>query len=225
MHFPMTSKQQRLLRSPADQSTQSTLYTFPRTLLRKNTDLLLLPSQLQMACPHTPMQFWCPARPHLSQPARRFIAAGAGQAGKQHLQEPGPPGKHLILLGVTASCKCPRGNLIIGGGNGTQGIIVANPGLSKVNPAKALKPMIMLASTKVQGGVTSITVDKVGSKSWTFFVGTAACTSAQSHLRPCSCKVHPTQTSSFLSIVAAPYVTCTHGMVAVASLQSHSVTP
>jgi hypothetical protein len=84
------------------------------------------------------------------------------------------PGKNLISLGVTASCECPSGDLIIGGGDGTLGVIVANPGSSKANP-KALKPMIMLASTKVQGGITSITVDEAGSKSCTFFVGTAAC--------------------------------------------------
>ena len=84
------------------------------------------------------------------------------------------PGKNLVSLGVTASCECPDGNLLIGGGDGTLVVILANPGQMKANP-KALKPMVMLASTKVQGAVTSIAMDEASPKSCTFYVGTAAC--------------------------------------------------
>jgi hypothetical protein len=64
--------------------------------------------------------------------------------------------------------------MIVGGGDGTVGIIKSNTEQSKANP-KALKPMAMLSSVKVEGAITSIVLDEVKQKQFTFYVGTSSC--------------------------------------------------
>jgi hypothetical protein len=156
------------------------------------------------------MQFWCPTHPQIHFIKHHLTSSLLVQVSLESniRKNQGPGNLTLISLGVTASCKCPSGDLIIGCGDLSMlGVIVADPGSSKVNP-KAFKPMIMLASTEVQGGIMFVIVNEEGSKTCHMYKG---------HLRPCSGKVHPTQTSCFLCIAIA-HVACTPGMVAAASV-------
>lgn len=84
------------------------------------------------------------------------------------------PGKDPIQLGATATCEAPTGDLLVGGGDGS--LIVLKTALepSPANP-KVLKKMAKLAGVKLEGAVTTIALDEIRGKVFTFLVGTAAC--------------------------------------------------
>jgi len=84
------------------------------------------------------------------------------------------PGKEPIKLHATASCEVPTGDVMIGGGDGSLCIMrTAAEGLPG-NP-KQLKKMAKMAEVKLEGGVTSISLNEVAGRTCSFFVGTAAC--------------------------------------------------
>lgn len=70
------------------------------------------------------------------------------------------PGKAPLQLGVTASAEAPSGDLlIVGGGDGTVQLLRTPPEPSATNPKK-LKPMGAVASVRLEGGVSSIVVER-----------------------------------------------------------------
>ncbi len=83
------------------------------------------------------------------------------------------PGKDPIQVGATAVCEAPSGDLLVGGGDGSVQVLRTAVEPSPANP-KLLKKMARLASAKVEGAVTSIALDEVTGKVFTFLVGTAA---------------------------------------------------
>lgn len=84
------------------------------------------------------------------------------------------PSKAPVQLGVTATCEVPTGDVLVGGGDGSLQILrtVAEPLAS--NP-KMLRKMGAIASTSVEGGITSISLAEMHSRAIIFYVGTAAC--------------------------------------------------
>lgn len=77
-------------------------------------------------------------------------------------------------MGATALCEVPTGDIIVGGGDGSICVLRTAQEPSPANP-KVLKKMAKLASAKLEGAVTSIVLDEVVGRSFTFLVGTAAC--------------------------------------------------
>ncbi|KAL6756928.1 WD40-repeat-containing domain protein [Haematococcus lacustris] len=84
------------------------------------------------------------------------------------------PGKDPIQLGATAAIEAPNGELVVGGGDGSLQVLRTAQEPSAANP-KVLKKMGKVASLKLEGAVTTITLDQVHGKAFTFLVGTAAC--------------------------------------------------
>lgn len=84
------------------------------------------------------------------------------------------PGKTLVQQGVTATCEAPNGDIFVGGGDGTIGLMKTVTEQSASNP-KVQKKMPIVVSKKLEGSVTSISLDSVTAKAFTFYVGTSAC--------------------------------------------------
>eukprot|EP00798_Chlamydomonas_sp_ICE-L_P015241 gene15241-21323_t len=84
------------------------------------------------------------------------------------------PGKELIHQGATAACVVPNGDVIIGGGDGSVQVLKTALESSPTNP-KLIKKMRTIATTRLEGKVTSIKLDQMGPKSVTFYAGTSAC--------------------------------------------------
>jgi len=84
------------------------------------------------------------------------------------------PNKVNFNQGVTAICECPTGDILVGGGDGALQVLRTLQEPSSSNP-KILKKMPPLAACKVEGAITSISLGEMTSRSFVFFVGTAAC--------------------------------------------------
>lgn len=84
------------------------------------------------------------------------------------------PGKEPMQMGATATCEVPNGDVVVGGGDGALVVMRPTNEPTATNP-KLLKRMPKLASIKLEGTVTSISLDQVSAKACTFYVGTAAC--------------------------------------------------
>lgn len=84
------------------------------------------------------------------------------------------PAKSPVQLGVTATVMAPNGDVVVGGGDGTLAVMKTQTDPSPNNP-KALKKMPFTATTKLEGGITSITIDKATRTGFTLFAGTSAC--------------------------------------------------
>ncbi|GAX75920.1 hypothetical protein CEUSTIGMA_g3363.t1 [Chlamydomonas eustigma] len=86
------------------------------------------------------------------------------------------PGKDNLQLGVTSSCIIPTGDMLIGAGDGSLVVMRTAAEALPHNP-RQFKRMAKLASTKLEGAVTSIVVDnESGARGvFTFYVGTMAC--------------------------------------------------
>lgn len=97
------------------------------------------------------------------------------------------PAKHPLQMGVTAAARSPAGTILLGSGDGTLALL--NPE-SEPNPAnpKQLKKLGVIASVRLEGGITSIAVDATANKlvplgrnptgggmSFTVYVGTNKC--------------------------------------------------
>lgn len=87
------------------------------------------------------------------------------------------PAKAPLQLGVTASALPPRpGHLIAGGGDGTLALLSTAPGAAPGSPKK-LRPLAVVASVRLEGGVSSIAVEgPAGARGagWAAIVGTRA---------------------------------------------------
>lgn len=77
-------------------------------------------------------------------------------------------------MGATACCETPSGDVLVGGGDGSVQVLRTAQEPSPANP-KVLKKMARLAVVKLEGAVTSISLDEMTGKVFTFLVGTAAC--------------------------------------------------
>lgn len=86
------------------------------------------------------------------------------------------PGKENLQLGVTASCMLPTGDCVLGGGDGALVVMRTASEATPGNP-RQLKRMARLAALKLEGGVTSITLEPAGASKggYVLYVGTAAC--------------------------------------------------
>jgi hypothetical protein len=84
------------------------------------------------------------------------------------------PVKGNVQMGVTATCEVPTGDIVVGGGDGSLQVLRTVPEPSSTNP-KLLRKMPALASTKVEGAITSIALADVNARGFTLFVGTAMC--------------------------------------------------
>ncbi|KAF5832700.1 flagellar associated protein [Dunaliella salina] len=84
------------------------------------------------------------------------------------------PAKDPVQLGVTAQAEIPTGDLLLGGGDGSLVVLKTHPEASPSNP-KLLKKMVKMSGVKVEGAITSIVLDGVQGKAYSFLVGTAAC--------------------------------------------------
>mmetsp|Transcript_4864 Transcript_4864/g.10439 ORF Transcript_4864/g.10439 Transcript_4864/m.10439 type:complete len:634 (-) Transcript_4864:766-2667(-) len=84
------------------------------------------------------------------------------------------PAKDMIQIGATATCEVPTGDVIVGGGDGSVTVLRTAHEPSPSNP-KMLRKMPRVVSLKVEGAVTSIVLDEIAPKGFTFFVGTSAC--------------------------------------------------
>jgi hypothetical protein len=71
------------------------------------------------------------------------------------------PGKHPVQLGVTALTELPTGDLLVGGGDGSVAVLSTAQVPNPVN-AKLLKPMPLTAPVKLEGGITSLSLDVTG---------------------------------------------------------------
>lgn len=84
------------------------------------------------------------------------------------------PGKDPIQVGATACCEAPSGDVLVGGGDGSVSVLRTAQEPSPANP-KVLKKMARLAAVKLEGPVTSIALDEIAGKTFTFLVSTATC--------------------------------------------------
>ena len=82
------------------------------------------------------------------------------------------PSKAPMQLGAVATCEVPTGDLLVGGGDGSLVVLKTAMEVSATNP-KLLKKMGILASTKLEGAITSIYLEGISGKACSFFVGTA----------------------------------------------------
>jgi len=83
------------------------------------------------------------------------------------------PAKAPIQMGVTASCEAPTGDMLIGGGDGTLALMATTAEADPKHP-KQSKKLAVLASTKLDGGITGMVLESVAAKSFTLLVGTNA---------------------------------------------------
>lgn len=71
-------------------------------------------------------------------------------------------------------CECPTGDILVGGGDGSVCVLRTALEPTAANP-KVWKKMARLASLKLEGAITTIILDEVRGRVFTFLVGTAAC--------------------------------------------------
>lgn len=94
------------------------------------------------------------------------------------------PAKHPLQMAVTAAARTPAGTILLGSGDGTLALLNPEAEPNPQNP-KQQKKLGVLASLRLEGGITSIAVDPTATKmvplgrnpvgggmSFTAFVGT-----------------------------------------------------
>lgn len=73
------------------------------------------------------------------------------------------PAKHPLQMAVTAAARSPAGTILLGSGDGTLALLSPESEQNPANP-KQLKKLGIIASVRLEGGITSIAVDPTATK-------------------------------------------------------------